>query len=166
MSIDKNAALALYKANLELWLRTGKLVQESRKKWLQLTDATLDEQILEADREIAQVLDIDDWQALLTKVSGEAWSRGLQQHFDDLQGLARTVADNHARFASGFQEALAAWQKESAQALAGMGSEAPVYSDFLKRLTEWGETLAAGAGVQEAAPKPEKGVRNAKPRRG
>ncbi len=160
MSIDTSLPLALHKANLELWLRTSRLLQEGRKKWLELDNGVLDENIEKTTSEINQLLGTDDWQAIFSKLPNEALWGSLQQRIEDAQALTQTVIKNQAEFNAGMQEALAAWQKESAAALGGIAS-AGAFQNTLNDIVRNWAGLAQSAvekAVQSAKPAPKTGA--------
>ena len=62
MSNANTLPLDLYKANLELQVRIGKLFQEGGKQWLDYGYRLASDGIAESDAEIAQLLQSEDWQ--------------------------------------------------------------------------------------------------------
>lgn len=159
MSIDSNLPLALHKANIEFYLRIGKLLQEGGQQWLELGNRAFGDGIAESGAEVQQLLQTQDWQALAT-LPAEAFWRQLQQRFGDAQAVAQIAISGQTRFASGLHEAIQAWQQESAQALSGLGNATvsnTAFGDFLRQLG-----ALQTAGFQATTRKPSKGAVNDK----
>lgn len=147
MSINTDLPLNLHKANLELQLRLGRLLQENQRKWLELGSRALGESIAESSAELEQVLKTQDWQALAT-LPGETFWRQLQQRFGDSQAVTQIAVSAQTAFATGLQEALQAWQKETAQALGGVADVNTFTSTVNGMLQQWNQFWpgATGAG--------------------
>ena len=105
MSNANTLPLDLYKANLELQVRIGKLFQEGGKQWLDYGYRLASDGIAESDAEIAQLLQSEDWQKLAT-LPAEAFWRQLQQRFGDSQAAAQIAITAQTGFAHGLQEAV------------------------------------------------------------
>ncbi len=159
MSINTDLPLNLHKANLELQLRLGRLLQENQRKWLELGSRSLGESIAESSAELEQVLKTQDWQALAT-LPGEAFWRQLQQRFGDSQAVTQIAVGAQTAFAAGLQDALQAWQKETTQALSGVSDVSTFNSTVNDMLQQWNQFWpgAAGAGQNKGA----KGASSAK----
>lgn len=108
--------LNLYKSNLELQLKIGKLIQESGREWFDFGHRLIDDGIAESKAEVDELLKTGDWEKL-TALPAESFWRQVQQRFGDSQAAAQIAIGAQAAFASGLQEALEAWQKETTQAL-------------------------------------------------
>ncbi|MGB0135317.1 hypothetical protein [Dokdonella sp.] len=120
MAIDTKTPLALYKANLELVLRLGTLLQENRKRWNQLgassTSAAIERTLAETER----MLTSNDWTSLSAIPSDDFW-RSIREGSGPVQGTAQAAVSNQAAFAEGLREAFEAWQQQSVDALGGSG---------------------------------------------
>jgi post-segregation antitoxin (ccd killing protein) len=152
MNVNADLPLNLHKANLELQLRLGRLLQENQRKWLELSSRAISEGIAESSAELEQVLKTQDWQALAA-LPGEAFWRQLQQRMGDSQALTQMAISAQTAFAAGLQEALQAWQKETAQALSGAGDFSNIQGIFNDMLQQWNQFWpgAAGAGQNKGA---------------
>ena len=70
MSFNPKTPMALYKANLELVLRIGTLLQENRQRWMQAGAAGSTEAIQRTLAETQRMLTTNDW-STLSKIPGE-----------------------------------------------------------------------------------------------
>ena len=120
MSTQPQIPLELYKANLLLALRIGKLQQERGRRWLDTFEQAAGESVFESQQEIDRLAAGHDWASLMP-VPGETFLHLMQQGV----GAARTVAEvavtNQTRFLAGLQEAFLLWQREAGKALGGAG---------------------------------------------
>lgn len=138
--------LSLYKANLDLWLRIGELLEENRNQWTTLMARELQQGAA------AGGLDLDavrrgDWQTLAL-LPGQALQRLAAHGVGDLQAAAQTALGNQMTFATGFQQALADWQQATVEALGdSAGADAGVEPQALfgqawQDILAWPDTLA------------------------
>lgn len=145
MAIDTKTPLALYKANLELVLRLGTLLQENRRRWNLLgtssTSAAIERTLAETER----MLTSNDWKSLATMPGEEFW-KSIKDDAGPLQGSAQTAMANQTAFAEGLREAFAAWQQQSVDAL-GEGGLQPGKFDMAAFMN-----LFRGPRAAEAAP--------------
>src|SRR5690625_2570093 len=107
--------LALYKANLELWLRMGQLLEDNRGQWMGLLASELDQRMSEARRSAGDVQAARNWPSMAMLPGSELW-RIAEQQVSDLQALAQTASGNQMTFVNGFQQALEEWQQATASA--------------------------------------------------
>ena len=149
-----NLPLDLYKANLELQARLGKLFQEGGKQWLDYGYRLVNDGIAETDAEIEQVLRSEDWQKLATLPAESFW-RQLQQRFGDSQAATQMAVTAQAGFVRGLQEAVQAWQKQTTEALGTVASTTafgdPTWSNLFK---PWEQLLPTGSTGRTASGKP------------
>ncbi|WP_024891739.1 hypothetical protein [Luteimonas huabeiensis] len=142
--------LALYKANLDLWLRISELLEENRSQWVALLAREIDDGAAQTGAEAA-ALRSGDWQALAL-LPGQALQRLVEHGVGDLQAAAQTALGNQMTFATGFQQALADWQQATASALGELGRvDLPgglqeVFEQALQGWTALPDALAAFAG--------------------
>lgn len=144
MSIDTRLPLSLHKANLALWLRTTELLQQVRQQWLERGTQTVSETIEETRAETEQLLESQDWQSLVALPGHAAW-RLLNRQASDFQAAAQTAISIQTSFGSGFQQALAAWQQASAQALSQAGNAMPIQTSLREFFRNWSNLPAADA---------------------
>ena len=155
MAIDTKTPMALYKANLELVMRLGALLQENRRRWTRFGVASSDDAIERTLDETGRMLTSNDWQSLAT-LPGETFWRALQGDVGQMQGALDTAVGNQTAFAQGLQEAFAAWQQQCAELIERAGGAVPGkvgYDEFVKAFTP---------RVTPVAPAPA-AARNAKP---
>ena len=105
-----------FKANLELQAKLAKLVQENHRQWLGVRERLADEGIADSDALVAQLLQVEDWQKLVTSPAVAFWHQ-LEQRFGDTQAVAQVAVSAQTAFTQGLQEALRAWQQETVSAL-------------------------------------------------
>ncbi len=141
MSFDHDLPLTLYKANLEFYLKTGKLLQESGQRWLEIGTRAFGDGIAESRAEVDQLIRSGDWQALAALPQDAYW-RQLQQRFGDSQAVAQIAISNQTQFFAGLQEALQTWQEESAAALGVATHALPLNATIEDLLQQW-DTLSA-----------------------
>jgi hypothetical protein len=133
MPLNAKTPLALYKANLELVLRLGTLLQENRRRWTQLGASNTREAIERTLAETERVLTSNDWTSLAAMPGEEFW-KSLREDAAPLQASVETALGNQAAFAEGLQEAFEAWRQQSVDALGSTGMQLPdvPFADFLK----------------------------------
>src|SRR5690554_848896 len=127
MTDASNLPLALYKANLELWLRIGQLLEDNREQWTGVLAQELDQRMAEAGRSAGDAGAAPGWQSSLAMMPGNELWRLAEQQVSDLQALAQTASGNQMTFVNGFQQALEEWQQATAGAFgeAATGVELP-----------------------------------------
>lgn len=156
MSIETNLPLNLYKANLGLYLRIGKLLQESNLSWQEVRTRLVTDGVAETEAEIAQLDGIADWQSLAT-LPGEAFWRQLQQRFDDVQAASNLAIEVQTTFTGGLQDTIKSWQKDTGSAL-GLATDAtPFSSAWNDLLKSWNPLLPFGKPADETGKKEVKG---------
>ena len=116
MAIDTKTPLALYKANLELVLRLGTLLQENRRRWNQLGTSSTSAAIERTLSETERMLTSNDWSSLAAMPGEEFW-KSIRDESGPLQGTAQAALANQTAFAEGLREAFTAWQQQSVDAL-------------------------------------------------
>ena len=116
MSDISKLPLNLYKANLGLQVKLGRLFQESGRQWIDYGYRLVNDGIVESNAEAEALLTAEDWQKLATLPAESFW-RQLQQRFGDSQAVAQIAVTAQTDFANGLQEAVKAWQKETVEAL-------------------------------------------------
>jgi hypothetical protein len=145
MSNLSELPLDLYKANLELQVRVGKLIQESGREWLDFGYRLINDGIAESSAEVDELLKTDDWEKLAALPTESFW-RQVQQRFGDSQAAAQIAIGAQTAFASGLQDALKTWQKETAEALGDNPLAAPLgdpaWADLFK---PWAQLLSAAS---------------------
>lgn len=136
MTANSNTPMALYKANLELVLRIGALLQENRRRWAQLGAAGTSEAIERTLAQAERVLTANDWRSL-SAIPGEDFWKSIRDDDAPVQGSVEAAVGHQAAFAQGLKEAFEAWQQQSADALGGSGMELPGVSlaGFMKFFT-------------------------------
>lgn len=136
MTVNSKTPIALYKANLELVLRIGALLQENRRRWAQLGAAGTSEAIERTMAQAERVLTSNDWTSLSALPGDDFW-KSLRDDGGPLQGTTEAAVGNQAAFAQGLKEAFEAWQQQSADALGGAGMELPGHAmaGFMKSFT-------------------------------
>lgn len=119
MNFNPKTPMALYKANLELVLRIGTLLQENRQRWMQVVGtAGTSEAIQRTLAETQRMLTTNDWSALSNIPGPEFWN-SLGTGSSPLQGTVETAVRSQTEFAEGLKQAFAEWQQQSADALGG-----------------------------------------------
>ncbi|WP_129136922.1 hypothetical protein [Luteimonas sp. YGD11-2] len=108
---------ALYKANLDLWLRIGELLEDNRAQWTALLARELGDGAVPGLDALRQ----GDWQALAS-LPAQVLERLSSQGLGELQATAQTALGGQMNFATGFQAALAEWQQATAAALGEAGA--------------------------------------------
>ena len=90
MSQDTGIPMALYKANLELVMRLGALLQENRRRWTRFGVASADDAIERTLNETGRLLTTNDWTSL-TNLPGEAFWKAMQGEPGPMQGALDAV---------------------------------------------------------------------------
>lgn len=137
--------LNLYKSNLELQLKIGRLIQENGREWFDFGHRLIDDGIAESNAEVDELLKTGDWEKLAALPAESFW-RQVQQRFGDSQAVAQIAISAQTAFASGLQDALEAWQKETAQALGENPFAASLGNDaWATLLKPWEQLLPAAS---------------------
>ena len=144
--------LNLYKANLGLQVKLGRLFQESGRQWIDYGYRLVNDGIVESNAEAEALLTAEDWQKLATLPAESFW-RQLQQRFGDSQAVAQIAVTAQTDFARGLQEAVQAWQQQTAGVL---GEVAPAAlsggdSPWANLFKPWQQLLQAAATDTPAA---------------
>ncbi|HMM65490.1 MAG TPA: hypothetical protein PKC03_00990 [Dokdonella sp.] len=135
MTANSKTPMALYKANLELVLRIGALLQENRRRWAQLGAAGTSDAIERTLAQAERVLTSNDWSSL-SAIPGEDFWKSIRDDNAPVQGTVEAAIGSQAAFAQGLKEAFEAWQQQSADALGGgMALPAANFADFMKSFT-------------------------------
>lgn len=125
MSIDTNLPMELYKANVQLWLNMGLLLQEARQQWAGLGDKTLEEDMEETRKELEELSRASDWSDLTNLPGSTAWRR-MQKRVGDAQACTETAIADQTRFVAGIQHAMADWQISVSRAFSNVGKSLPM----------------------------------------
>lgn len=128
--------MKLWKANLDLQLRIGRLIQDSGREWMELGTRAVGETVEEGDAEVREFLRSGDWHALASLPVDAFW-RQAQQRYGDGQALAQVAVNAQNAFASGLIEALQDWQKDTSALLADAGKVADAGADWQGMLAPW-----------------------------
>lgn len=152
MSDISKLPLNLYKANLGLQVKLGRLFQESGRQWIDYGYRLVNDGIVESNAEAEALLTAEDWQKLATLPAESFW-RQLQQRFGDSQAAAQIAITAQTGFAHGLQEAVQAWQQQTAGVL---GEVAPAAlsggdSPWANLFKPWQQLLQAAATDTPAA---------------
>ncbi len=133
MNMNSKTPMALYKANLELVLRIGALLQENRQRWMQTGATGTNEAIQRTLAETERMLTTSDWKAL-SAMPGEEFWKSVRGGAGPLQGTIEAAARSQAEFSEGLKQAFAEWQQQSADALGGNAAQAaaPAFTDFMR----------------------------------
>src|SRR5690606_9692877 len=133
MNVNSKTPMALYKANLELVLRIGTLLQENRQRWMQAGAAGTSEAVQRTLAETERMLTTNDWNALAKILGADFWN-SLATGAAPLQGTVETAVRSQTEFAEGLKQAFAEWQQQSAEALGGQAAHALpwTFSDVLR----------------------------------
>ena len=103
MSDISKLPLNLYKANLGLQVKLGRLFQESGRQWIDYGYRLVNDGIVESNAEAEALLTAEDWQKLATLPAESFW-RQLQQRFGDSQAVAQIAVTAQTDFARGLLE--------------------------------------------------------------
>lgn len=139
--------LHLLKAQLELQLHLGRLLQESGQQWLDHAARTGPERIAETGSEIEGVQQTSNWQELAT-LPAQAFWRHAQLRMGHAQALVQTAVASQISLAQGVQQAVQDWQQQVAGALgSAQGAADPTvpWSDLLARWTSAVQSVAQPA---------------------
>jgi len=116
MHFDTRASLALYKTNLELYLRLCALLRENSLRWVDASTHSIDTCSAEFETVIARMLAAGDWTAMMLAAGEMPW-KAAQHQVNAVQHLAETMIGSQSAFVTAVQEALSTWQRDAAAAL-------------------------------------------------
>lgn len=125
MSLSPKTPMALYKANLELVLRIGTLLQENRQRWMQTGMEGTSNAIQQTLAETERMLTTNDWSSLSQMPGANFWN-SMSLGTRPLAAPLQSAVENQTAFAAGLQNAFEAWQQQSADALGIDSMEFPV----------------------------------------
>ena len=161
MTDASNLPLALYKANLELWLHLGQLLKDNREQWMGLLTRELEQRMSEARRGAGNVPAAADLPSRAMLPGSELW-RIAEQQVSDLQALAQTASGNQMAFVNGFQQALEEWQQATASAFGEAAGDVELPAQPFQGLHDTFEQLSnarlSGRGALGAAAAPAPGA--------
>ena len=141
MGIDTNLPMDLYKANVQLWMNMGLLLQEARQQWADLGAKTLGDDVGEIRKELEQLAQVNDGKNLTDLPGAIAWRR-VQKRVGDVQACTETAIAEQTRFVAGIQHALADWQKSVAHAFNEAGKSLPVAMPVEGAVPDFGALMA------------------------
>lgn len=153
MTDASHLPLALYKANLELWLRIGQLLEDNRGQWMDLLAHELDRRVAGTRAATGRDRPGRDWPSMAMLPGSELW-RLAERQIGDLQALARTASGNQVAFVDGFRQALQQWQEATAAAFGAAAGDAAIPAQPFDGLRETLERLSSAllSGMGGAAP--------------
>lgn len=155
--------LALYKANLELWLHLGQLLKDNREQWMGLLTRELEQRMSEARHGAGNMPAAGELPSMAMLPGSELW-RIAEQQVSDLQALAQTASGNQMAFVNGFQHALEEWQQATASAFGEAAGDVELPAQPFQGLHDTFEQLSSallsgmGALGPAAAPAPGAGA--------
>jgi uncharacterized membrane protein YeiB len=144
--------LHLLKAQLELQLHLGRLLQESGQQWLDHAARTGPERIAETGNEIEGVQQTSNWQELAT-LPAQAFWRHAHLRMGHAQALVQTAVASQMTLAQGMQQAVRDWQQQVAATLGGAQGAADTavpWSDLLARWTSAVQSVGLPANTEQA----------------
>ena len=151
MDKASNLPMALWKANLDLQTRIGRLMQEGGQQWLEQGTRALGESATEFETEARKLLQAGDWQALAALPVETFW-RQAEQRLGDGQAAAQASLQAQESFVAGLTEALQEWQRDLAKAWAVAGIDAGAvpgipgsWDTMMSNLEQGIAAMAAGA---------------------
>ncbi len=137
MVFDANIPMALYKANLELVMRIGALLQESRQRWTHFGLGGAENAIEKTLAETGRMLTTNDWQSLSAMPGATFW-KALQGDAGPMQGAIDSAISNQSAFIEGVQQAISAWQQQCSELMQSSAVPMPANATlegFLKAFT-------------------------------
>jgi hypothetical protein len=164
VNVNSKTPMALYKANLELVLRIGALLQENRRRWSMAGTIGASEAIERTLAETQRMLTTNDWTSL-SAMPGEEFWKSLSSGNAPMQGTIESAIRSQTEFAQGLKDAFAEWQQQSAEALGGSAAQ-PAPWAFTELMQAFSNARGAGkptpAQSPAAAPKPAAKAKPAK----
>ena len=150
MNVNSKTPMALYKANLELVLRIGALLQENRQRWMQTGATGTNEAIQRTLAETERMLTTSDWTAL-SAMPGEEFWKSMRGGAGPLQGTIEAAVRSQSEFSEGLKQAFAEWQQQSADALGGNAMQAapPAFAEFMQGFSTPARSDARAKGDKE-----------------
>ncbi|MEO8012024.1 MAG: phasin family protein, partial [Dokdonella sp.] len=100
MAFDAKIPMSMYKANLELVMRLGALLHESRQRWTRFGLGGADSAIEKTLNETGRMLTTNDWQSLAALPGATFW-KALQGDAGPMQGAIDTAMTSQAAFIEG-----------------------------------------------------------------
>ncbi|TYT26444.1 hypothetical protein FZO89_09350 [Luteimonas viscosa] len=161
--------MQLWKANLDLQLRLGRLLQDSGREWMELGTRAAGEGAAELDAEFRKLLRGGDWQGL-SALPVEAFWRQAEQRVGDNQAINQLALRVQDGFVRGVVEALQDWQAQLTRAWSGAGVSVGAVPDLAQAwdglVSNWEAglaTLTPSPARTSAARRAQAGEAAAKP---
>ena len=123
MDKASNLPMALWKANLDLQTRLGRLLQDGGQQWLEQGTRAAGESAAEFQAQASRLLQAGDWQAPAALPMETFW-RQTAQRTGDGEAAAQSALQAQQAFVGGLAEALQEWQRDLAKAWAVAGIDA------------------------------------------
>lgn len=151
---DITLPMNLFKANLELYLRIGRLLQEYNRRWLEIASRASSDGIAESGAQIENLLKSNNWQALATLPSEAIW-RQFQQRFGDVQATAQIAVSAQTAFTTDLQQAIHSWQKATIEAAGSDTDVTQPFNDLFKQWSSmWPTAMTSKSKAAEKGSKP------------
>lgn len=157
MDTKADLPMKLWKANLDLQLRIGQLIQDSGREWMDLGAHAVGEGMQETDTELRDLLRGGDWHALASWPANAFW-RQAEVRLGDGQELARIAISAQNAFARGLVDAVRDWQDEVAAAVADTAKGKDAVDGWQAMFEPW-LALQSAFSPPAAAPSSPKGSR-------
>lgn len=122
-----NLPMALWKANLDLQARLGRLMQEGGQQWLELGTRAASDGAAQFQADARKLLQAGDWQALASLPFETFW-RQTEAGLGEGKAAAEAAVQAQERFVAGLGEALQEWQRQLARAWTEAGIDAGIAS--------------------------------------
>lgn len=161
MDKASNLPMALWKANLDLQARLGRLMQEGGQQWLELGTRAVGDSAAQFQADARKLLQSGDWQALASLPFETFW-RQAETGLGEGKAAAEAALQAQERFVAGLADALQEWQRQLARAWTEAGIDAGLAS---ATAGSW-EALMAGLEQAAAAMQPGGGKGGARRRSG
>lgn len=149
MAFDAKTPLALYKANLELLMRIGALLQENRQRWTKLGVAGTDDAIQRTLAQTEKLLTTNDWTSV-SAMPGDGFWKSLEPDAS-LRGNLEAAVNSQTTFAKGLNDAFAAWRDHCADVIRSAGGSIPTAFAVTARVNVAKPTAAKKAAAKKKA---------------
>ncbi len=149
MKVNLSTPTALYKANQELTLHLGQLMQHSQARWAEFLQA----QARAAMTPFAVTSKVQPMTALMSgEWPADAFWTSLQGSTQQWQATMEAALENQTAFTDELREAISTWQQECSDALQGASGSMPL-SASLKSMMEMFAPKSDAPAEKGPAPK-------------
>lgn len=150
MTINLSTPTALYKANQELSMHLGRLMQQSQARW----SGFLQKQAQAAMAPFSVTGNVQPMNALMSgEWPADAFWTSMQGSTQQWQATMEAALENQTAFTDELREAMSTWQRECSEALEGTSGSMPLSASLKSMMEMFAPKTDPEAAKDPASPK-------------